>query len=109
MPFQSDDIFDPNNYRGITFTNAVGKHFDKIMDIQLDFFWEKYYIIDDCQTGINRKARTSGHVYIFQTIIVKYCSTKDGRMYAFIFIFKVLRQKIQLFSQAFYSNSSELV
>lgn len=48
----------------ITFTNAIGKHLDKIIDIQLDFFSEKYYIIDDCQTGINRKERTSGHVYI---------------------------------------------
>lgn len=38
IPFQSNDIFDPNNYRGITFTNAIEKHFDKIMDIQLDFF-----------------------------------------------------------------------
>ena len=79
---KSNDISDPNNYRGITVTNAIGKLFNKILDIRLDKFLEKYHIIDDCQIGFTRKARTSDHMYILKTIIDKYCSTKDGRVYA---------------------------
>ncbi len=62
--------------------NATEKLFNKILDIRLDKFLEKYHIIDDCQIGFTRKARTSDHMYILKTIIDKYCSTKDGRVYA---------------------------
>lgn len=79
---KSNDSSDPNNYRGITVTNAIGKLFNKILDIRLDKFLEKHHIISDYQIGFTRKARTSDHMYILKTIIDKYCNTKDGRVFA---------------------------
>ena len=79
---KGNDTNDPNNYRGITVTNAVGKLFNKILDIRLDKFLSKHHIINECQIGFTQKARTSDHMFILKTIIDKYCKTKDGRVYA---------------------------
>ena len=46
---KNNDITDPNNYRGITVANAIGKLFNKVLNIRLDKFLEKYHIINDCQ------------------------------------------------------------
>jgi hypothetical protein len=34
-------------------------------------------VIDDCQIGFTRKARTSDHMFILKCIIDQYCKTKD--------------------------------
>ena len=77
-----NDASDPNNYRGITITNALGKLFNKILDNRLCKFLDKYHIIQDCQLGFTKKARTSDHMFILKTIIDKYCKIKDGRLFA---------------------------
>ena len=79
---KSGDIHDPNNYRGITITNALGKLFNKVLDNRFDKFLEKYKIIDDCQIGFTHKARTSDHMFILRTLLDKYCKCKDGRLFA---------------------------
>ena len=73
---------DPNNYRGITITNCLGKLFNKILDNRLNKFLEKNGIINSCQLGFTKKAGTSDHMFILKTIIDKYCKTKEGRVYA---------------------------
>jgi len=79
---KGNDASNPNNYRGITITNTLGKLFNKIIDIRLDKFLEKHKIIHDCQIGFTKKARTSDHMFILKTIIDKYCNNKDGRVFA---------------------------
>jgi hypothetical protein len=56
---KSGDSNDANNYRGITITGAIGKLFNRIMNNRLDSFLEKNEIIDSCQIGFSKKARTS--------------------------------------------------
>lgn len=64
--YNYNNIPDPNNNRGFTVTNAI----------------RNYFITDDCQMGLTRKAgTTSDHMYILQTIVDQYCTTKDGRVY----------------------------
>ena len=76
------DVTDPNNYRGITVTSAIGKLFNCIMNERLDSFLEKYQIINKCQVGFTKKARTADHLFILKCILDKYCNTKDGRVFA---------------------------
>ena len=45
-------------------------------------FLKQNNIIDDCQIGFTRKARTSDHSFILKCIIDQYCKTKDGRVFA---------------------------
>ena len=79
---KAGDISDPNNYRGISVTSALGKLFNSILDNRLDMFLEKHQIIDTCQVGFTRKARTTDHLFILKCIIDTYCNSKDGRVFA---------------------------
>lgn len=80
--YKSKDMNDPNNYRGLTITSAIGKLFNRIMNTRLDNFLIKNKIIDDCQIGFTKKARTSDHMFVLKTIIDKYCNNASGRVYA---------------------------
>jgi hypothetical protein len=61
---------------------SVGKVFNSILNERLDSFLKQNNIIDDCQIGFTRKARTSDHMFILKCIIDQYCKTKDGRVFA---------------------------
>jgi hypothetical protein len=45
-------------------------------------FLEKHQIIDTCQVGFTKKARTTDHLFILKCIIDTYCNSKDGRVFA---------------------------
>ena len=79
---KSNDITDPNNYRGIAVTSAIGKLFNSILNERLDLFLEKHKIINKCQLGFTKKARTSDHLFILKCILDQYCNSKDGRVFA---------------------------
>ena len=79
---KGNDTHDPNNYRGITITSAIGKLFNSVLNNRLDQFLEKYSIINDCQIGFTKKARTTDHMFVLMCIIDKYCRSKDGRVFA---------------------------
>lgn len=79
--YKSKDMNDPNNYRGLTITSAIGKLFNRIMNTRLDNFLIKNKIIDDCQIGFTKKVQTSDHMFVLKTIIDKYCNNASGRVY----------------------------
>jgi hypothetical protein len=79
---KANDITDPNNYRGITVTSAVGKMFNSILNPRLDDFLCKNNIINNYQIGFTKNARTSDHMFIIKCIIDKYCKIKNGKVYA---------------------------
>ena len=79
---KSDNTHDPSNYRGISITNAVGKLFNSILDARLDSYLTENSIIDKCQIGFTKKARTSDHMFVLKTLIDKYCNKKDGNLFA---------------------------
>ena len=79
---KSNDISDPNNYRGISVTGAIGKLFNSVLNNRLDIFLEKNKIIHDCQIGFTKKARTTDHLFILKCIIDEYCNTREGRVFA---------------------------
>ena len=79
---KAGDINNPNNYRGITITSAIGKLFNSILNKRLDKYLTDNNIINDCQIGFSKKARTSDHMFILRTLFETYCSDKEGRLYA---------------------------
>ena len=78
---KNGDVSDPGNYRGISVTNALGKLFNKVLDNRLDKFLSNHNIIDNCQIGFTRKARTTDHIFILKTLIDKYCKSKGDKLY----------------------------
>jgi hypothetical protein len=78
---KSGDAHDPNNYRGITITSAIGKLMNSVLNNRLDKFLEKHQIINECQIGFTKSARTSDHMFILKNIIETYCMNRDGRLY----------------------------
>ena len=76
------DKNDPNNYRGITVTGAIGKIFNSVLNNRLDTFLVENNIIDNCQIGFTKKARTSDHMFILKCLFDKYCNEKNGKLYA---------------------------
>jgi hypothetical protein len=55
---KGNDPSDPNNYRGITITNSLGKLFNRILDNRLTKFLDKHHVINDSQMGFTKKTRT---------------------------------------------------
>ena len=79
---KSGDALDPNNYRGITITSAIGKLLNSILNTRLDDFLVKNRIIKDCQIGFTKGASTSDHMFVLKSIIDTYCHNKVGRIFA---------------------------
>jgi hypothetical protein len=80
--YKAGDRNDPNNYRGITVTGAIGKIFNSVLNNRLDKFLVENKIINDCQIGFTKKARTYDHL---KCTFDKYCNEKNGKLYACIF------------------------
>ena len=79
---KSGEQTNPNNYRGITITSAIGKLFNNVLNNRLDAYLSKHKIIDECQIGFTKQARTSDHMFVIKSIIDKYCHDKSGRVFA---------------------------
>jgi hypothetical protein len=53
IPVCGNDPMDPNNYRGITITGAIGKVFNEVLRLRLDKFLQDHNIIHESQIGSN--------------------------------------------------------
>ena len=75
---KGNDPTDPNNYRGITITGAIGKVFNEVLRLRLDKFLQDHNIIHESQIGFTKKARTADHMFVINCLINIYCSSKNG-------------------------------
>jgi hypothetical protein len=80
--YKTNDISDPCNYWGLTITSSIGKLFNRILNARLDKFLFKYNVIDKCQIGFRKKARTSDHMFVLKTIIDEYCVAGNTKLYS---------------------------
>jgi hypothetical protein len=80
--FKMDNPRLPQNYRGITITNGIGKLFNIILNKRLDNFLLDNNIIHESQIGFTKKARTSDHLFVMKCLIDKYINTGNKRLYA---------------------------
>lgn len=108
IPFQSNDIFDPNNYRGITFTNAIGKHLNT-NDGYSAWYFSSITLLMNIKMVLIEKRKRQAMCIFFRQLLISVVVLRMVECMAAFFIFKVLRHSIQLFAQDFFSNSSELM
>ena len=76
--YKGNDIYDPDNYRGITLNSCLGKLLCTILYNHLAPILEKEKVYCREQGGFRRNHRTTDHIFILKTIIEKY--TRQNKM-----------------------------
>ena len=76
---KSNDTSDPSNYAGISILSAIGKLFYTVLYNRLDRYLVDNNVINKCQIGFSKIARTSDHRFILKTLFDKYCNKPGGR------------------------------
>ena len=75
--FKKGDASIPDNYCGITISITLGKVFGTVLNERLKKICSENNLIDECQIGFKKNARTADHMFIIRTLIEKYC--KKGK------------------------------
>ena len=91
--FKSGDITNTDNYRGLTINSCLGKLFNTILNNRLLHFLDKNRLICDNQIGFKKKARTSDHIFIINTIFRKFCNA-GKKVYVCFVDFKKAYDKV---------------
>ena len=78
--YKSGDIYNIDNYRGLTINSCLAKLFNTILNKRLMKFLESNKLICDNQIGFKSKARTSDHIFIINTLFRKFCKS-NKRLY----------------------------
>ncbi len=71
-----------NNYRGITLLSIFSKIFTYIVNKRLVLWADTMDKINEEQAGFREGYSTVDNIFILQTIVQKYLSTKGGKFYA---------------------------
>ena len=82
--FKSGQQHDPDNYRGLSINSCLAKVFNTIMNNRLNNFLIEKNIIDKSQIGFKKKARTSDHIFVMNTILQKYSRCKQKLYLCFV-------------------------
>ena len=77
---KSGEKENPNNYRGITFSNGLGKLFNTILQNRLTTKLQNANILSPAQAGFRKGHRTSDHISTLFSLIRSYF-TKDEYLY----------------------------
>ena len=75
-------VNDPNNYRGISLLSCVGKLFTKLICKRLTHWAAENDGISDVQGGFVKGKSTIDQIFIFQSMVSKYLSRRNGRFYS---------------------------
>ena len=82
--FKSGDVNNTDNYRGLTINSCLAKLFNTILNNRLLIYLEKNKVICDNQIGFMKKARTSDHIFIINTIFRKFCKSNKKLYLCFV-------------------------
>ena len=75
------DNQNPDNYRGITLLNSIGKLFTSCINTRLTCFVESAGLIDENQAGFRQGYCTMDHIFVLNSLIELYLH-KQKRIYA---------------------------
>ena len=79
--FKAENPKLPQNYRGITICNSIGKVFNSILNNRLDKFLVENNIIHENQIGFSKKSRTSDHIFVLKCILEMYLKTDTKKLF----------------------------
>lgn len=74
--------FEPQNYRNITITSALGKLFNLTLNDRLQKFLNNNNLNSPLQIGFEKNSSTADHIFTLKTIIDKHTKTKSDNLYA---------------------------
>ena len=70
--YKSGKKDDPNNYRGKTLSNCLGKLFNTILYNSLQNEPQENIVLSPAQAGFRKDHRTSDHIFTLFSLIDKY-------------------------------------
>lgn len=82
--FKSGSVNSTDNYSGLTINSCLAKVFNTIINKRLSDFLEKNSVISDTKIGFKKKARTSDHLFIVNTVIRKFRGLKRNVFACFV-------------------------
>ncbi len=71
--YKKGDPYSENNYRGIMVNCILAKVLGNILNSRFEAFLMHYKCIPSSQVGFKKKARTSDHIFVLNTLFNKYC------------------------------------
>ena len=86
--YKSGSVTNPENYRGISLINSIGKIFTGILTTRLQKWSEDNRVIDESQAGFRKSYSTVDNIFSLQAIIQKYICRERGRFYCIFIDFK---------------------
>ena len=85
---KSGSKYEPDNYRGISIGDNIGKLFNRVLNNRLSKFLSERKIIRPEQTGFIEGSRTSDHMFVLRSLIQKYVKNNSKPLYACFVDFK---------------------
>ena len=76
--FKSGSTSDPNNYRGISLLNVLGKIFNSLLRNKLEDWANEHKILTPSQFGIRPGFRTTDTAFVLHSAIQKQLLKKEG-------------------------------
>ena len=86
--YKSGTSTNPENYRGISLINSIGKIFTGILTTRLQKWSEENGVIDESQAGFRKGYSTTDNIFSLQAIVQKYLCRQRGRFYCIFVDFK---------------------
>ena len=86
--FKSGSVKSPENYRGISLINSIGKIFTGVLTTRLQKWSEEKRVIDESQAGFRKSYSTIDNIISLQSIIQKYICRPKGRFYCIFIDFR---------------------
>ena len=82
---KSNDLSDPNNFRGVAVSSCLGKLFNKLLNTRLEKKCVEEKLINDCQGSGKKGSRTADHLLVIRFLIDKYVNGSGKRLFACFF------------------------
>ena len=79
--FKKGDINDPNNYRGISLLDVIGKIYTSVITRRITFFTNIYDKISESQAGFREGYSTVDNAVVLYSLINKSLTKKRGKLY----------------------------
>ena len=79
--FKGGDVYNPNDFRGISITSCFGKIFNKALNTRLKTKIESDRKLHDNQAAYRTDFSTTDQIFILKSLLNRYINIKKGRLY----------------------------
>ena len=86
--FKGGDVYNPNDYRGISITSCLGKIFNKCLNVRLQDKIERDKKLVDSQAAYRADFSTVDQIFILRSLINKYTIQSRKKLYGCFVDFK---------------------